>query len=90
MYPRRSLKLRDTGNAIHQWVSASELNSRSYLLLITDSRWTAVVEGALMKVLAHHSPSSARIDISERRARKHYGIYVKVDFHKVEHDMSRR
>ncbi|MCJ1380511.1 hypothetical protein MMC17_003619 [Xylographa soralifera] len=52
--------------------------------------WTAVVEGALMRVLSQHAPLSIRVDISERRARKYYGLEVCTAFDDEEHDILKR
>ena len=51
---------------------------------------TAVVRGALMKVLMGNIPTSVKIDISERAARRHYGLDLWQEFDTDEHDISRR
>ena len=38
--------------------------------------WTAVVRGALMKGLSQLAPSTARVKVGSRSARKHYGTEV--------------
>jgi len=48
--------------------------------------WTAVVRGALMKGLASTSPAFAKVKISERSARKHYGVCVGIEYSRYKHD----
>jgi hypothetical protein len=38
--------------------------------------WSAVVQGALIKDLAHYDPKYANVRLSSRSARKHLGIIV--------------
>ncbi|MCJ1416839.1 hypothetical protein MMC32_003178 [Xylographa parallela] len=52
--------------------------------------WTAVVEGALMRVLSQHALLSICVDIIERRARKHYGVECSVLFDAEKHDILKR
>lgn len=54
------------------------------------SSWTAVVRGALMKALASASPASAKVKISARSARKHYGFEIEKEFIDLEHDDARK
>ena len=61
------------------WKSYSLQTGKYYLYLdvhggFISGSWTAVVRGALMKGLASTSPAFATVRISERSARKHYGI----------------
>ena len=43
-----------------------------------------------MRVLSQYAPLSIRVDISERRARKHYGIECGFPFNAEKHDILRR
>lgn len=52
--------------------------------------WTAVVRGALMRGLASTSPASARVMISERSARKHYGICAGFEYLHGVHESSKK
>ncbi|KAG8530983.1 uncharacterized protein KY384_004340 [Bacidia gigantensis] len=52
--------------------------------------WTAVVKGALMKGLAVKLPSSTKVKVSGRSARKHYGTDCGHSFNEFEHPISRR
>lgn len=52
--------------------------------------WTAVVRGALMKGLAETSPAFAKVNISGRFARKHYGTYVCCTYQEGVHDIQQR
>ena len=52
--------------------------------------WTAVVRGALMKGLASASPGSAKVKISARSARKHYGFEIAKEFIDFEYDDARK
>lgn len=49
------------------------------------SRWTAVVRGALMKGLASTNRSFARVNVSGRSARKHYGVDSHKSFNPAQH-----
>lgn len=51
--------------------------------------WTAVVRGALAKVLSQASPSIPRIVISSRVARMHYGHVMSVPYDIQKHDTNR-
>ena len=53
-------------------------------------RWTAVARGALMKALAGTLPRIARVKVTGRSARKHYGMQCEVDFVPRQHDLKRR
>lgn len=54
------------------------------------SSWTAVVRGALMKGLASTSPGFATVKISERVARKHYGINSGTQYYPLQHGSARK
>ena len=54
------------------------------------SSWTAVVRGALMKGLASACPTSAKVKINARSARKHYGFEIENEFIESEHDDARK
>ncbi|MCJ1404053.1 hypothetical protein MMC11_007277 [Xylographa trunciseda] len=69
---------------------ANNVEKKLQLSLTSQYRWTAVVEGALMRILSQHAPLSIRVDISERRARKHYGLYICTRFDDKEHDIQKR
>lgn len=51
--------------------------------------WTAVVRGALMKILGEVCPSAAQASVESRIARKHYGIYIGMRFIEGIHDKTR-
>lgn len=51
--------------------------------------WTAVVRGALMKGLAQLAPTTARVKVTSRTARKHYGTEIIDKFNPAKHDRSR-
>lgn len=50
--------------------------------------WTAVVRGALMKGLAQLEPTTARVKVTSRTARKHYGTEIMNKYDKVKHEKS--
>ena len=52
--------------------------SKATKVMQSPNGWTAVVRGALMKGLASASPSFSTVSISERSARKHYGLGMSV------------
>ena len=52
--------------------------------------WTAVERGALMRLIAETSPTSGRVRIEGRRARKHYGFDLHVKFNGKSHDEGKR
>lgn len=52
--------------------------------------WTAVVRGALAKVLSEVSPLVDRINITSRIARRHYGHLVSIPFDDCIHDSKRK
>lgn len=47
--------------------------------------WTAVVRGALMKGLSQLAPTTARVKVTSRTARKHYGTEIMNKYDKVKH-----
>ena len=54
------------------------------------SSWTAVVRGALIKGLASACPGSAKVKISARSARKHFGFEIAKEFIDSEYDDARK
>jgi hypothetical protein len=52
--------------------------------------WTAIVKGALIWALNDSSPEDARIAISTRAARKHYGIRCSVAYDSEIHEADRK
>lgn len=52
--------------------------------------WTAVVRGALAKVLSDSSSQGPKITIQSRVARKHYGFQISTPFDPARHDRSKR
>ncbi|MCJ1373868.1 hypothetical protein MMC20_005098 [Loxospora ochrophaea] len=64
-----------------------------FLLRVTSAdyiRWTAVVRGALMKGLASISPTFAKVEVTSRSARKHYGTVLMSRYDGSKHKRSRR
>ena len=47
--------------------------------------WTAVVRGALMKGLSQMEPTTARVKVASRTARKHYGTEIMSRFDPIKH-----
>lgn len=47
--------------------------------------WTAVVRGALMKGLAQLEPTTARVKVASRSARKHYGTEIMSRYDSTKH-----
>lgn len=47
--------------------------------------WTAVVRGALMKGLSQVEPTTARVKVASRTARKHYGTEIMSRFDPAKH-----
>jgi len=69
-------------NAITQWVgSARKCRAKEADL----SRWTAVVRGALMKGLASSDSAFAKVHVSGRKARKHYGMESHERYNEFKH-----
>lgn len=62
----------------------------SVRVLAPPDGWTAVVRGALAKVLSEECSSVERITISSRVARKHYGHPKKVRFNAAVHDSQKK
>jgi hypothetical protein len=50
--------------------------------------WTAVVRGALMKGLSQLEPTTARVKVASRTARKHYGTEIMNKYDKIKHAKS--
>lgn len=50
--------------------------------------WTAVVRGALMKGLSQLEPTTARVKVTSRTARKHYGTEIMNKYDKIKHTKS--
>lgn len=61
----------------------------SVSLMQPGNGWTAVVRGALIKGLAELSPSSSRVNIDSRIARKHHGISCSTKYNPTVHDVWR-
>ncbi|GAD95968.1 hypothetical protein ANI_1_734144 [Paecilomyces variotii No. 5] len=59
------------------------------VIQVTNS-WTAVVRGALSKVVSEATPSFETISVESRMARKHYGIIVNVPFDPTCHDYHKK
>ena len=65
-------------------------SSWSLSSVLISYRWTAVVRGALMKALAETSPTNARVRVSTRFARKHFGLDISFSFEEGTHDRAKR
>lgn len=62
----------------------------SITVLAPPDGWTAVVRGALAKMLSGCSSLAPQINIQTRVARKYYGFPIKVPFNSSQHDESRK
>ncbi|GLI78720.1 hypothetical protein PoHVEF18_007041 [Penicillium ochrochloron] len=62
----------------------------SVTVLAPPDGWTAVVKGALAKMLSSCTSLAPQISIQTRVARKHYGFQIKVPFNPLQHDESRK
>ena len=51
--------------------------------------WTAVVRGALMKGLSQLEPTTTRVKVTSRTARKHYGTECFIKYNKFKHARSK-
>lgn len=51
--------------------------------------WTAVVRGALMKGLSQLEPTTARVKVASRTARKHYGTEIMNKYDSVKHGQAK-
>jgi hypothetical protein len=52
--------------------------------------WTAIVRGAVMMGLSNANTALSTVQVVSRRARKHYGMKLNVDFEKNRHDKNER
>jgi hypothetical protein len=52
--------------------------------------WTAVVRGALMKGLNDIAPTTSKVGVESRCARKHYGIRYHTAYDSAIHESSRK
>ena len=52
--------------------------------------WTAIVRGAVMIGLNRANSMGAIVNVVSRRARKHYGVEVHVNYDPLKHDDSKK
>lgn len=52
--------------------------------------WTAIVRGAVMMGLSNANTSLSTVQVVSRRARKHYGMKLNVNYEKRIHDKNKR
>ena len=78
------------GQSAYLRESIKEVVGPGVMVVQPPKGWTAVVEGALIKILNERIPDMAGLKITSRKARKCYGLTYTMEFMPEEHDANRK
>ena len=70
-----------------RYVASNDFSASS---MLTAESETSIIRGGLLKGLATTSSSFAKVHVTGRSARKHYGVEVEVPYDSKEHDSARK